>query len=364
MVVARVAELFQPITLRELTIRNRIWLSPMCQYSVDAEDGVPTDWHLVHLGSFAIGGFGLIITEATAVSPEGRISPQDTGLWNDDQQMAWRRITDFVHGRGAAVAVQLAHAGRKATTYRPWSARQGSVPVSDGGWPTVGPSAVAFGDLAVPHELTAAEIDQIVAAFAGAARRADAAGFDAIEVHAAHGYLLHQFLSPLANRRTDEYGGSFDNRVRPTLRVVEAIRAGWPDGKPVIVRISGTDWAPGGWTVEESAALAVLLADRGADLIDVSSGGSSPNAEIPFGPGYQVPLAQPLRANGVATASVGLITEPAQAEALLTDHHADAVLLARAALRDPAWPLRAAHELGVPADEAPYQPQYARAAWR
>lgn len=356
--------LFDPITLQELTLGNRIWLSPMCQYSVDRQDGVPTDWHLVHLGSRAALGYGLILTEATAVTPEGRISPQDTGLWNDEQVSAWRRIVDFVHGQGTAIGVQLAHAGRKASTYAPWLG-QNSVPAPEGGWPTVAPSAVAFGDYARPTALTQAQIADLVGSFADAARRADQAGFDVVEVHAAHGYLLHQFLSPLANTRTDQYGGSFDNRVRLLLAVVDAVRAAWPAGKPLLVRISATDWIDGGWSVAESTELAGRLREHGVDLIDTSSGGLDPAQEIAVGPGYQVSFARDVRTKGaVATGAVGLITEPAQAQAILDEGSADVVLLARAALREPAWPLRAAHELGVPRDEAPYPPQYVRGAWR
>ena len=356
--------LFDPISLQDLTIPNRIWLSPMCQYSVEAQDGVPTDWHLVHLGSHAALGYGLILTEATAVTPEGRISPQDTGIWNDEQTVAWRRIVDFAHAQDTPIGVQLAHAGRKASTYAPWRGA-GTVPGEAGGWPTVAPSAVAFGDDAVPAELTARQIDDLVAAFAAAARRADDAGFDVVEVHAAHGYLLHQFLSPLANRRTDEYGGSFENRIRLLLAVVDAVRAAWPAGKPVLVRISATDWVEGGWTVAESTELAERVRAHGVDLVDTSSGGLDLAQRIEVGPGYQVPFARDVRVKGgIPTGAVGLITEPAQAQQILDEGSADVVLLARAALREPAWPLRAAHELGLPRDRAPYPKQYLRGAWR
>lgn len=356
--------LFDPITLQDLTLTNRIWLSPMCQYSVDAQDGVPTDWHLVHLGSHAALGYGLILTEATAVTPEGRISPQDTGIWNDEQIVAWRRIVEFAHGQGAPIGVQLAHAGRKASTYAAWLG-EGTVADSDGGWPSVGPSAVAFGGYATPAALSAAQISELVTAFADATRRADDAGFDVVEVHAAHGYLLHQFLSPLANRRTDEYGGSFENRIRLLLAVVDAVRAAWPAGKPVLVRLSATDWVDGGWTLAESTDLAVRLREHGVDLVDTSSGGLDPAQQIEVGPGYQVPFARDLRTKGgIPTGAVGLITEPAQAQQVLDEGSADVVLLARAALREPAWPLRAAHELGVPRDETPYPKQYLRGAWR
>lgn len=354
--------LFDPITLRDVTVRNRIWLSPMCQYS--AVDGVPTDWHLAHLGARAIGGFGLVMTEATAVVPEGRISPQDTGLWTDEQAAAWRRIVDFLHAQGAAAGVQLAHAGRKASTYAPWRGT-GSVSSTDGGWETVAPSAIAHGEHAAPRALAVPEIDLIVEAFAAAARRADAAGFDLVELHGAHGYLLHQFLSPVTNRRTDAYGGSFDNRIRLLLEVVDAVRAVRPAGRPLVVRLSATDWIDGGWTVAESIDLARILRERGVDLIDVSTGGLDPAQRITVGPGYQVPFARDVRIKAeVPTGAVGLITEPAQARQILDEGSADVVLLARAALREPGWPLRAAHELGVPAADAPYPPQYRRGAWR
>ncbi|WP_395727224.1 NADH:flavin oxidoreductase/NADH oxidase [Nakamurella sp.] len=356
--------LFDPITLQDLTLKNRIWLSPMCQYSVEKQDGVPTDWHLVHLGSHAALGYGLILTEATAVTPEGRISPQDTGIWNDEQIVAWRRIVDFAHAQGTSIGVQLAHAGRKASTATAWLGH-GTVPESEGGWPTVAPSAVAFDGYATPATLTIEQIGDIVTAFADAARRADDAGFDVVEVHAAHGYLLHQFLSPLANRRTDEYGGSFENRTRVVLEVVDAVRAAWPAGKPVLVRISATDWVDGGWTVAESAELGGLLRAHGVDLIDTSSGGLDPAQQITVGPGYQVSFARDVRTkSGIPTGAVGMITEPVQAQQILDEGSADVVLLARAALREPAWPLRAAHELGLPRDRAPYPPQYLRGAWR
>ena len=360
--------LFDPLTLRGTTFANRIWLAPMCQYS--AVDGVPNDWHLVHLGARASGGFGLVIAEASAVAPEGRISPQDTGLWNDAQVTAWRRVTDFVHARGSLAGVQLAHAGRKASTYSPFAVgpdRQpghGSVPVADGGWPTVGPSALAFPGLAAPVALSAAQIADLPGAFAAAARRALAAGFDVIELHAAHGYLLHEFLSPLSNVRTDLYGGSLENRARLLVEVTDAVRAVWPDDRPLFVRVSATDWAEGGLTVEEVTHVAKELAAHGVDLVDVSTGGNVP-AEIPLGPGYQVPAARAVRAgSGLPVTAVGLITDARQAEQLLVDGAADAVLVARAALRDPHWALRAAHELAVEVDRAGWQPQYLRGTWR
>ncbi|HQR28097.1 MAG TPA: NADH:flavin oxidoreductase/NADH oxidase, partial [Nocardioides sp.] len=275
------ALLFTPVTLRGRTIRNRVWLSPMCQYAVDARDGVPTDWQLVHLGARAVGGFGLVLTEATAVLPEGRISVHDTGLWNDAQAEAWARIAAFVRARGAAVGVQLAHAGRKASVHRPFPGEpRGPRPVDDGGWQPVGPSTEAFPGLTVPHQLDHAEIGRTVAAFASAAGRALAAGFDVVEVHAGHGYLLHEFLSPLSNQRTDEYGGDLPGRSRLLVEVVDAIREVWPDDRPLLVRISGTDWVDGGWDVEQSTQLAGVLADHGWDLVDVSSGVNAP-AQIP-----------------------------------------------------------------------------------
>ncbi|ORM37838.1 NADH:flavin oxidoreductase/NADH oxidase [Williamsia sp. 1135] len=356
--------LFEPITLRDLTIANRVWLAPMCQYSCFAEDGVPTDWHLVHLGSHATGGFGLILTEAAAVVPEGRISPQDAGIWNEEQTIAWKRIVDFVHAQDSAIGVQLAHAGRKASTYSPFADKDGSLPAAEGGWATSAPSPIAFEGYDVPTALSVTEIAGLVGAFADAARRADDAGFDVVEIHAAHGYLLHEFLSPLSNQRDDQYGGDFAGRTRFLVEVVDAVRAVWPEGKPLFVRFSATDWADGGWTAQESAELASTLAPHGVDLIDASTGGNV-LAEIPVGPGYQVEFAQSIREqSGVPTAAVGLITEPGQAEKILTSEAADAILLARAALREPAWPLRAAHELGVSRNDAPYRPQYVRGAWR
>jgi 2,4-dienoyl-CoA reductase-like NADH-dependent reductase (Old Yellow Enzyme family) len=354
------SQLFRPITLRELTVRNRVWVAPMCQYS--AVDGVPDDWHLVHLGSFARGGAGLVLTEATAVLPEGRISPADTGLWNDEQQRAWSRIVDFLHARGAAAGMQLAHAGRKGSAQAPWVGR-GGVDDEDGGWTPVGPSASAYPGLRAPRPLDAAGLAAVVTAFGDTAERALAAGFDLLEVHAAHGYLLHEFLSPLSNERTDEYGGSFENRVRLLLEVVREVRRRVPAGLPLLVRLSATDWVDGGWDVDDSVRLAGLLAAEGVDLVDVSSGGNAP-ARIPLEPGYQVPFARRIReGSGLPTGAVGLITEPKQAEEVLAGGSADVVLLARALLRDPHWPLRAAHELGVPVgDGVDWPEQYLRAA--
>lgn len=349
--------LFSPIRLRDLTVRNRVWVAPMCQYS--AVDGLPDDWHLVHLGSFARGGAGLVMTEATAVSPEGRISPADTGIWDDEQAEAWSRVVRFLHGQGAAAALQLAHAGRKASTRPPFEGR-GPVPPEEGGWATVGPSAVAFPGLPAPTALDTAGIDRVVDDFASGARRAVEAGFDAVEVHAAHGYLLHEFLSPLSNQRDDDHGGSFENRVRLPRRVVAAVRAALPAGMPLLVRVSATDWVEGGWTVDDTVRLASLLREDGADLVDVSSGGNAVT-DIPVEPGYQVPFARRIRHEAaVPTGAVGLITEPKQAEDVLAEGAADVVLLARELLRDPHWPLRAAHELAD--DEAVrWPPQYLRA---
>ncbi|WP_236121679.1 NADH:flavin oxidoreductase/NADH oxidase [Cellulomonas palmilytica] len=372
--------LFTPLTLRGTTFTNRAWLAPMCQYS--SRDGFPDDWHLVHLGARAAGGFGLLLTEASAVVPEGRISPQDAGLWSDEHAVAWRRVTDFVHARGTRIGVQLAHAGRKASTYRPFAPGSGSVPVPEGGWRTLGPSALAFDGLAAPAAMTADEVAAVPAAFAAAARRAVAAGFDVVEVHAAHGYLLHQFLSPLSNTRDDAWGGSLENRARLLVETVDAVRAVWPDDRPLLVRVSATDWTPGGLTVDDVASVARTLAARGVDLVDVSSGGNA-LASIPVEPGYQVPFARRVReVSGLPVAAVGVLDEPRLAEKVLAGGDADAVLLGRAALRDPSWPLRAAHELGVRLDSLPagddhgatvpldavtatgYQPQYARGAFR
>jgi 2,4-dienoyl-CoA reductase-like NADH-dependent reductase (Old Yellow Enzyme family) len=350
--------LFEPLVLRDVTIRNRIFVAPMCQYS--AVDGVPQTWHLVHLGGFAVGGAGLVLSEATAVSPEGRISPQDAGIWNDEQVAAWQPITAFVRDQGAVPGIQLAHAGRKASTYRPWEGR-GSVPAAEGGWQSLGPDDQAFEGYDAPRGMTRADIAQVVADFAAGAQRADRAGFDVAEIHAAHGYLLHEFLSPLSNSRTDEYGGDLAGRSRLLVEVVEAVRAVWPEGKPLLVRFSGTDWVEGGWDVHETAEVAGKVQALGVDLADVSSGGNVARAPIPVGPGYQVPLARTVREEGgVLVGAVGLITDARQAEQVLVDGSADAVLLGRELLRDPHWPLRAAHELGV---DVAWPPQYERAAW-
>ena len=350
------SKLFEPLAQRSLHLRNRIVVSPMCQYS--AEDGVPNDWHLVHLGSRAVGGAAVVVAEATAVSPEGRISPHDTGLWNDVQVAAWARINAFIAGHGAIPAVQLAHAGRKASTDAPWRGH-GPVPAASGGWTPVAPSPLPFdGQSHVPQALDEAGLRKVVDDFVAAAGRAHAAGFRIVEVHAAHGYLLHEFLSPLSNQRDDRYGGSFDNRVRLLLEVVDAVRAAWPAELPLWVRISATDWAEGGWDLAQSVELAGRLREHGVDLIEVSSGGLVPNARIPLEPGYQAPFAQRIREEaGIATGAVGLITEPAQAEALVANGVADVVLMGRELLRDPYFPRRAAHALGA---DLPAPPQYLR----
>jgi 2,4-dienoyl-CoA reductase-like NADH-dependent reductase (Old Yellow Enzyme family) len=349
--------LFTPVTFRELQIKNRIFVSPMCQYSSD--DGLPTDWHLVHLGSRAVGGAGLVIVEATAVSPEGRISPEDSGIWSDEHARAFARIVKFIQANGAAAGVQLAHAGRKASTYSP-SRGQGEVPVSAGGWQTIAPSAKVFDDnFPKPREMNAADIDRVISEFEQAAGRAEAAGFDVIELHMAHGYLLHEFLSPLSNLRTDDFGGSPENRMRVPLRVARAARDRWPRHKPMFVRISATDWAEEGWDLPQSIRFAAELRDLGVDLIDCSSGGLLPGVRIPLSPGYQVPFAEAIRRDvGIATGAVGLITEPVQADEIITTGKADVVLLARAMLRDPYWPLHAAKTLGV---DVPWPIQYGRA---
>lgn len=352
--------LFSPLTIRSRTFRNRLWVSPMCMYS--AVDGVPQEWHHTHLAQFASGGAGLIIAEATAVLPEGRISPRDTGLWNDAQRDAWAPIVQAVHDRGALIGVQLAHAGRKASTWWPWAPERGSVPAEDGGWTTVAPSSIAFDGFADPVALDTAGIEAVVTGFADAARRALDAGFDVLEIHAAHGYLLHQFLSPLSNQRTDEYGDALENRARLTLRVVEAVQAVAGAEIPLFVRISATDHAEGGFTPDEAAQVGAWAVERGANLIDVSSGGLVAHQRIAVGPGYQVPLAAGVRQGGrIPTSAVGLITAAAQAEQVLADGAADAIFAGREWLRDPHFALRAAHELGA---EVAWPPQYERAIWR
>jgi 2,4-dienoyl-CoA reductase-like NADH-dependent reductase (Old Yellow Enzyme family) len=353
------APLSSRFQLRSVEFSNRIGVSPMCQYS--SHDGFANDWHLVHLGSRAQGGAGLVMLEAAAVTPEGRITPADLGIWKDEHIPGLRRIAEFVHSQGARAGMQLAHAGRKASTAAPWDGH-GLVLPADGGWQPVAPSAIAFAptDYAIPAALDHAGIAAVVEAFRNAARRALEAGFDFVEIHAAHGYLLHEFLSPLSNLRTDSYGGSFLNRTRLVLEVVDAVRSVWPERLPLFVRISATDWAEGGWNPDESVTLARLLRDRGVDLVDCSSGGNVADAKIPVAPGYQVGFAARIRREaGIATAAVGLITEPAQANAIIADGEADFVFLARAELRDPYWPVHAAAALG---ETVSWPKQYLRAA--
>lgn len=349
--------LFSPLTLRGRTARNRLWVAPMCQYS--AVDGVPQEWHRTHLVQFAVGGAGIVIAEATAVSPEARISPDDTGLWNDAQVAAWAPITAAVRANGALAGVQLGHAGRKASTWSPFAGHRGSVPLAAGGWTTVAPSAVAFDGYAVPIAMDAAAIEKVVADFAAAARRAVAAGFDVIEIHAAHGYLLHEFLSPLSNLRDDEYGGSLENRARLLLRIVDAVRDAAPDAL-LFVRFSASDWAEGGWDVEETTTVARWASERGADFFDISSGGLVAHQRIATGPGYQVGFAAAVRRGAEKPVSaVGLITTGAQAEQILASGDADAIMAGREWLRDPHFALRASTELGERVDYWP--PQYERA---
>jgi 2,4-dienoyl-CoA reductase-like NADH-dependent reductase (Old Yellow Enzyme family) len=354
------AHLFSPLSIKSITLRNRIGVSPMCMYS--SVDGVANDWHLVHLGARAAGGAAVVIAEATAVSPEGRISPGDAGIWADQHIEPIARINRFIKDQGAVPGLQLAHAGRKASAARPWEGG-GHLADGGGGWPVVGPSAIAFGEglNKVPQELGLDDIARVTADFVAAAKRALAAGVEWLELHFAHGYLAHQFLSPLSNRRTDRYGGSFENRVRFALETARAVRADWPDQFPLTARLSCTDWVEGGWTLEESIELARRLKTEGIDLIDCSSGGSASAARIPVGAGYQVSFAERIRREaGVATAAVGLITDPAQADQIVRNGQADLVLLAREFLRDPNWPLRAARALhGKDGPSAPKQ--YGRA---
>jgi 2,4-dienoyl-CoA reductase-like NADH-dependent reductase (Old Yellow Enzyme family) len=348
-------KLFESITIRDLTVRNRAWVAPMCQYSAEERDGVPTEWHLVHYGARAAGGAGLVIVEATAVAPEGRISPWDTGIWNDEQADGWAYILDFMHSHGAAVGIQLAHAGRKASIYREWSG-QGTVPISDGGWQTISSTDEAFTGYDAPRKLETAEVSDVVKDFVNAARRAQDAGFDVIEIHAAHGYLIHQFLSPLTNTRTDIYGGDLENRARLLLEVVEGIRREVGEGMPILVRFSATDYVEGGWDEAQTATVAKWCAEAGADLFDISTGGLVTGVKIPSGPGYQVPIAEYV-ADRVdePVAVVGQITTGQQAEEILQRGNVDVIMIGRAELRDPMWPLRAAHELGVEVDYWPKQ---------
>jgi 2,4-dienoyl-CoA reductase-like NADH-dependent reductase (Old Yellow Enzyme family) len=351
--------LFDPLNIRDITFANRVFVSPMCEYS--STDGYANDWHFVHLGSRAVGGAGLVLTEATAVLPEGRISPQDLGIWKDDHIEPLARIVRFISEQGSVAGMQLAHAGRKASTYRP-GAGNGAIPPSEGGWNNVvAPSALPFEDkYPMPQALSIDGIENIVTAFAAAARRACEAGIRVIEIHAAHGYLIHEFLSPLSNHRKDSYGGSFENRTRILREVVTAVRGAWPERAPLFVRISATDWIDGGWDIQQSVELARQLGRLGVDLIDCSSGGNVLQAKIPVGPGYQTPFAEQIRREAsILTGAVGMITSPVQAEHIMVNGHADAVIIARELLRDPYWPLRAARELG---QTISWPIQYLRAA--
>lgn len=349
--------LFSPLRLRDVEFRNRAWVSPMCQYSAD--DGVATDWHLVHLGSRAAGGAGLVMAEATAVLPEGRISPGCTGLWSDKHGEAFAPAARFIRSQGAVPGIQLAHAGRKASTGLPWE-NHGPLPAFKGGWKPVAPSSIPFDEgHTVPKALDLDGIADVVSAYQAAALRAQEAGFEVVELHFAHGYLVGEFFSPLTNKRDDAYGGSFDNRVRLAVEVTRAVREVWPEGNPLFARVSATDWAEGGWDLDQTVALAKLLKAEGLDLMDCSSGGTVPKVKIPAGPGYQVPFAEAVRARtGLPTAAVGFITEPKQAEEIVSSGKADAVFLARQFLREPYWPQRAAKELGA---EAHWPKQYLRA---
>jgi 2,4-dienoyl-CoA reductase-like NADH-dependent reductase (Old Yellow Enzyme family) len=353
------ARLFEPLTLRGITLPNRIGVSPMCQYS--CEDGLATDWHLVHLGSRAVGGAGLVMTEASAVTPEGRISPQDLGIWSDAHAEPLGRIAAFIRSQKAVPGIQLAHAGRKASHSRPWEGDRWLEPAA-GGWTPIAPSPLPYGPVPPPREMDARDLAEVKDAFAAAARRAVAAGFQVVELHAAHGYLLHEFLSPLSNDRSDAYGGSLEARMRFPLEVAGAVRDALPDALPLLVRVSATDWVQGGWDLEDTVAFAARLRALGADLVDCSSGGLDPAARITSGPGYQVPFAEAVRRGaGIPTAAVGLITAPQQAEAILQAGQADLILLGREALRDPYWPLHAADALGR---KVSWPAQYLRAAHR
>lgn len=349
--------LFEPLTIKSLKLKNRIVVSPMCQYS--SQDGFATHWHLVHLGSRAVGGAALIISEAAAVSPEGRISPQDLGIWQDGHIEKLREINGFIHDQGAACGIQLAHAGRKASTYAEWRGK-GLVAEADGGWQPVGPSPIAFADhYAVPDELDEEGIQKVIDDFGQAAKRALEAGFDVVEIHAAHGYLLYEFLSPLSNQRADAYGGAFENRIRLLLEVVASVQRFWPVDLPLFVRLSSSEWTAGGWDLEQSVRLSKVLEEKGVDLIDASSGGNVANAEIPVGPSYQVPFASAIKKQvGILTGAVGMITQAVQAETILVNGDADLIFLARELLRDPYWPLKAAKELR---EDLKWPDQYRRA---
>jgi len=347
--------LFSPLTLRSISFANRVFVSPMCQYSSD--DGMPNEWHFVHLGSRAVGGAALVSVEASAVTPEGRITPWDAGIWSEAHAEAWKPIADFIRARGAVPAIQIAHAGRKASCNKPWAGGKPLAP-AEGAWQTLGPSEIAFGNYPPPRAMTRDEIKRSVDDFARAARHSAAAGFDVVEIHGAHGYLVHNFASALSNRRTDEYGGSLENRMRFPLEVARAVREAWPAGKPVFYRISATDWAEGGWDLRQSIELCCRLKDLGIDMIDCSSGGNILDAKMAIGPGYQVPFAAAVRKEaGIPTLAVGLISDAVQAEQIVSLGQADAVCLARAMLRDPYWPRHAAKELKV---DLPWPDQYRR----
>ena len=353
------AHLFEPLTLRGVTLPNRIGVSPMCQYS--CVDGFATDWHLVHLGSRAVGGAGLVMTEAAAVSPEGRISPQDLGIWSDAHAEPLARIAAFISGQKTVAGIQLAHAGRKASRSRPWEGDR-YLDLDEGGWKPFAPSPLPFGDTPSPAEMTGVDMAKAQSDFVAAAKRAVGAGFQVMELHAAHGYLLHEFLSPFSNQRVDRYGGSFENRIRFVMEVVDALRGAVPDSMPLLVRVSASDWMEGGWTLEDTVALAKRLKSAGVDLVDCSSGGADPRAKIITGPGYQVHFAETVRREAhIATGAVGMITTPEQADQIIGSGQADLVLVARAELRDPHWPLHAADALG---HQVPWPAQYLRAAHR
>ena len=368
------SKLFAPATLGTpdgtgLALRNRVFLAPMCQYSITKRDGVPHAWQMTHLGARAAGGFALVYTEATAVTAQGRISDQDTGIWNDEQASAWAPIVDFIHSQGAAAGIQLAHAGGKASTYS-WlpghtaAGQRGNLRPRDGGWETIGPSATDVLGLDSPTAMTQDQIDESIADWAAAARRADAAGFDVVQIHAAHGYLIHQFLSPLTNTRTDSYGGSFENRTRYAREVIAAVRAAWPAHKPLAIRLSGDDWVQGGWRIADTARFAAEAFGMGVGAFDLSSAGIGAYRG-PSGPGFQVPLAAAVKTAvpGAFVTAVGMITEPAQAEQVLVTEAADGVSIGRAALKNPNWPSMAAAELGEPHENIPFPAQYWRANW-
>jgi 2,4-dienoyl-CoA reductase-like NADH-dependent reductase (Old Yellow Enzyme family) len=350
------SKLFRSITIRDIILKNRIVMSPMCQYS--STDGFANDWHLVHLGSRAVGGAGLIIAEATAVSPEGRITPGDLGLWKDSHIEGLARIVNFIHRQGSVAAIQIAHAGRKASCAVPWEGGK-QLDEEHGGWQTVAPVSLPFYDHdRKPVALGSYGIRKVVSDFKAAATRAHKAGFKIVEIHAAHGYLIHEFLSPLSNQRTDEYGGSFENRIRLLLQVAEAVRSVWPPANPLFVRISSTDWVDGGWTIGDSVKLGKRLKELGVDLVDCSSGGNVPGVSVPFAPGYQVPFSEAIRKTGIMTGAVGYITRTVQAESIIEEGKADLVIIAKELLRNPYFPLNSARELGV---DVSWPVQYSRA---